>query len=307
MSLNLEKINHLQPTQIARDEDVKNKFIAIHDKIHGEGTGETAYEREVVYFNQILGANESLQRATRFSIFSAFIELAVNGLSLRPGAQAQCYLQPRSYRAGKDSSGRDVWETRCSFTVSGYGEIYLRMRAGQIRHADNPVIVYEEDTFSFSDNNGQKSISYTCRLPHTSGKISAVYMRITRADGTNDYAIMLPDDWMRLADFSKKQNRGTANELYSSHNGGIDPGFLMAKCIKHAFKTYPKISLGRATLLETQIDEQSNDDVYGFSAEPAATIALQPEVPSFHEAPQVAGVVINPEAQGNATEDDGAF
>lgn len=323
MALNLQKLNTLQPLQVVRDEQVRDKFINLYDTLWGEGEGLPAYERESIYFNQILSANESLKKATPFSIFSAFIELAVNGLSLRPGTQAQAYLTPSNTRVGRDSTGRDIYESRCTFTVSGYGEIALRIRAGQILHADNPVIVYEEDAFTFSEIDGRKSISYTCRLPHTSGRITAVYMGITRTDRSRDYAVMLPEEWERLAQFSAKKNKRwdaeahkyveSPNALYTSGtNGQIDTGFLMAKCIKHAFRTYPKVRIGRDTALETnQVDDIATDDLYGFDQQPAADVpqaaAPQQVAPAedFHAAAPVQGVIQNPAA--TPAEDDGAF
>ena len=163
----------------------------------------------------------------------------------------------------------------------------MRARAGQIKYADNPVIVYEEDSFSFSDNDGRKSVKYTCNLPHNSRHIVACFMKITRTDGSVDYAVMFEEDWTRLSDYSAKQNRkwddqsrrwvkGNPNELYSSQNGGIDPGFLMAKCIKHAFKTYPKVRIGKATQMETDTMDAPQEDFY--SMEEAAD-APQPEKP----------------------------
>ena len=166
------------------------------------------------------------------------------------------------------------WEARCILTISGYGELVMRVRAGQIRHADNPVLVYDNDNFSFSDTDGRKSVSYTCNLPHAGHIITACYLRITRADGSIDYSVMFPEDWCRLAGYSAKQNKGRANDLYGVDQQGIvniDPGFLMAKCIKHAFKTYPKVRIGRGTELQSQqIDEQpqlSDEEIYGIDTE----------------------------------------
>ncbi len=55
------------------------------------GNGEAAYERESIYFNKALRDKGKLQRATPFSIFTAFIDLAVCGLSLEPGTRALAY------------------------------------------------------------------------------------------------------------------------------------------------------------------------------------------------------------------------
>lgn len=272
LQMTVEEINQLKPLDIVEHPIVKERFIQIYETLWGGG--EAAYQRESIYFNKALRDNDNgkLQRATPFSIFTAFIDLAVCGLSLEPGTRALAYLMWRNVNIGTREQPK--WEGRCVLTVSGYGELVMRTRAGQIRHADNPVLVYDNDEFSFKDVDGRKSVSYTCNLPHTDHTITACYIRITRADGSIDYSVMLPEDWCRLAGYSQKQNRGKANELYGMDQQGvvhIDSGFLMAKCIKHAFKSYPKVRIGRGTELQSQqVDEQhqlSDEDIYGVNVD----------------------------------------
>lgn len=276
ITLTVEAINRLKPIEVVTNEAVKARFVQIYDTLWGAGTGEPAYERESFYFINKLRDDEKLrEKSTPFSVFTAFIDLAVCGLSLEPGTRALCYLMGRNYCLG-ERDGKKIYEGRLVLTISGYGEMVLRARAGQIRHADNPVLVYEEDEFSFGERAGQKVVEYMCHLPHKSGRIVAAFLRITRADGSTDYAVMLPEDWGRLEGYSGRNNRRwddnahryveKPNELYTSNNGGIDPGFLCAKLIKHAFKTYPKVRIGRGTDLESQQDdtyEQQVDDFYG--------------------------------------------
>ena len=317
IALTVEQINALQPLDIVKNETVCQRFIQIYDTLWGEGEGEKAYERESTYFNRILSDNEKLATSsTRFSIFTAFIDLAVCGLSLEPGTRALCYLQGRNYKVGEtvgsDGKKRNVYEGRLTLTVSGYGELVLRARCGQIKYADNPVLVYEQDEFSFSDKDGHKSVNYTCRLPHTNNHIVAAFLRITRSDGSVDYSVMLEEDWLRLKGYSGKNNRRwderaggyveTPNELYTSNGGGIDTGFLCAKVIKHAFKSYPKVRIGRGTELETQREEPADDDYYGVKEEPA----MPKKQESFAEPENLAeGVKITPATDGK--KDDGAF
>jgi hypothetical protein len=246
-------------------------------------SGEAAYEKEARNFNRLLSEKEDVRKkCSHFSLFTSFLDVAISGLTLDPGTKAQAYLLARSIAVDSyvDDHGqkKNRYETQCVLTVSGYGELVLRARCGQIRHADNPVIVYEEDSFEFGERNGQKFVNYTCRLPHQSGRIVACFMKITRADGSADYAVMLPEDWARLSNYSARQNskfnyqtkqweNGKPNALYTAQGGQIDPGFLVAKCIKHAFKTYPKARIGHATQLESQqVDEtEISDDIYGIT------------------------------------------
>ena len=318
IQLTVDELNRLQPADILTHAPVRDKFIQIWDTLWGEGKGEAAYQRELNYFGHWLKDNaETASKATRFSVFTTFIDLAVCGLSVEPGVRALCYLQWRNVTVGKDAQGKAIYEPRLTLTVSGYGELVMRARAGQIKYADNPVIVYEEDSFSFSDNDGRKSVKYTCNLPHKSRHIVACFMKIVRTDGSVDYAVMFEEDWTRLSDYSAKQNRkwddqsrrwvkGNPNELYSSQNGGIDPGFLMAKCIKHAFKTYPKVRIGRGTQMETDTVDQPtpDEDFYGVTGEENATADKPKENFCPPRDPSAGGVTVDP---GQSEDNDEAW
>ena len=283
INLTVEQLNQMQPLDIVTSSIVRDKFINIYDTLWGNGTGEAAYERESNYFNKLLREKKELQRGTHFSLFTAFIDLAICGLSLEQGVRALCYLIGRNVNIG--TREQPNWEGRVVLTISAYGELVLRERAGQIRHADNPVLVYANDEFSFSDKNGRKEVEYVCHLPHTGQRIVACYLRITRADGSIDYSVMTEEDWVRLAQYSACQNKnGGANALYGVDQQGvvnIDSGFLMAKCIKHAFKTYPKVRIGRGTELQSQQVEEKeieiNDDLYGVNTETGEVMQPEPQ------------------------------
>lgn len=286
LAMKVEDINKLDKMEIVNDPMVRDKFIDVYNDMWSLSTGisgEAAYERESRNFNRILSEKEDIRKGcTNFSIFTAFIDVAISGLTLDPGTKAQAYLLARSIPVETyydNGQKKTKYESQCVLTISGYGELVLRARCGQIQYADNPVIVYAEDEFEYGERNGQKYVNYGCRLPHNSGQITACFMKITRADGSIDYSVMLPEDWSRLAGYSARQNRkwnentkrwelGNPNALYGKQQDGtmnIDPGFLIAKCIKHAFKAYPKARVGRGTQLESQqVDEiEINDDIYG--------------------------------------------
>ena len=276
INLTVEQLNNMPALDIVQSDIVRDKFINIYDTLWGAGTGEAAYARECNYFTKLLRDTPALQKGTHFSIFTAFIDLAVSGLSLEQGARALCYLVGRNVNVG--TKDKPSWEGRVVLIVSAYGELVLRARSGQIRYADNPVLVYDNDEFSFSDKGGAKMVDYTCHLPHTGHNVIACYLRITRADGSIDYSVMTEVDWMRLQQYSEAQDRKThqANALYTSNGGKIDTGFLMAKCVKHAFKTYPKVRIGRGTELESDQTEekeiQINDELYGVNTETGEVI-----------------------------------
>lgn len=307
IQISIDKINELNPLEIVQSPIVRDRFIQIYDTLWGAGTGTAAYERESIYFNTLLRDNDGgkLLRATKFSIFTAFLDLAVCGLSCEPGSHALCYLIGRNINIG--TREHPTYEGRCVLTISGFGELVARARSGQIKYADNPVIVYEGDEFSFSESAGQKTINYTCHYPHTNQKIVAVFMKIVRNDNSVDYAVMHEEDWLRLQDYSLKNNQrrdrqgniyGNANALYTSANGSIDPGFLVAKCIKHAFKAYPKVRIGRGSELQTQqVDQvEINDALYGISTNDSPE-PPQPDEPAIADIDQATpiGITVQPD------------
>lgn len=314
VNVSAQHIAALNPMEIVKDELVRQRFIDLYGALWGESNDEAVYEREAIHFNRLLADNANLKACTSISVFIAFIDLAVCGLSVEPGTRALAYLQPRRYKTGKkDANGKDIYEQRCTLIISGYGELIQRTRAGQIRHADNPVIVYEGDGFSFTDKGGTKSVEYTLNINHNSQKPVACFMRITRADGSIDYAVLLEEDWRRLAEYSGRANKKwddntrtyveTPNTLYTSGEGNrIDSGFLMAKCIKHAFKTYPKLRIGKGTTYESDEAPRQEDDLYGMGDNQQNEA---PKEESFAPAPDTsAGVTIDPsQSEG----DDGIF
>lgn len=296
----LAKIQQLQPWEVPVNADVQAHIVNLYNSIHGEG-GEAFAERESRFINRAIVDDKAKWNATSISVFLAYVDLAVKNLTLEPGAQALCYLLHRSTKL-IDTNGKDYWENRVYISITGYGEILLRQRAGQIRHCDTPTVVYEGDTFSYTESDGRKHVSYGLNLAHNAANPIACFMKITRLDGSIDYAIILPAAWQRLAEYSGKQNKGRINDLYSSGlNGSIDPGFLIAKCVKHAFKSYPKLPIGKGMVMEADLpEEEQMPDYYSMDAsEPQQE--KQPE--SFSPADDhTDGVTVDPGVTG---EDEG--
>jgi hypothetical protein len=129
---------------------------------------------------------------------------------------------------------------------------------------------------------------------------------------------MFEEDWKRLEGYSEENNKyfdrksntwvKKANDLYSTNGGSIDPGFLCAKLIKHAFKTYPKVRTGKAILEseeEPQQPEVNVDDFYKVEgAAPSGEAQVNTptnETPTQQAASVAAGVT------GTADNDDETF
>lgn len=169
-------------------------------------------------------------------------------------------------------------------------------------------MVYEGDDFSYRESGGRKQVSYTLDINHNPARPWACFMKITRIDGSIDYAIILPEAWIRLSKYSEKQNKGNVNPLYSSGEGNsIDPGFLIAKCVKHAFKSYPPLPIGRGMVMEADLpDKVQAPDYYNLGDTSSPDLATDPaphEQASFDPPRDTsAGIVIdtdNDEAHGD--------
>ncbi len=279
--LSKSELTKVLPIDVSEHVAVQEKFIDMYNKIHGQH-GEMIYNKESFNFRKMVSESEELKKCTPISLYSVFLDLAMNGLSLEQGSKPTAYIIPRAANVGTRENA--VWEKRAYLVISPYGELLMRMRSGHIKYADNPVIVYSGDTFSvYIDDAGNKKIRYESKIPRDpNAKIIASFIKLTRPDGSVDFEYLTQEDIDSFRAYSEKNNKGKANALYNSNNGGIDIGFLASKTIKHSFRTYPKIKInGLATI--TEADAEVNPD-YGLDIETPAAItenASFEEIPSF--------------------------
>lgn len=253
------ELSALKPLELPEHEMVQSKFINLYNSIHGTNQGELIYHKETFNFKRMIAEKRELQECSSLSLYGVFLDVAVNGLSLDSGSKPLAYVIPRNANIGTKDNPR--YEKRAYLVVSPYGELVMRMRAGQIKHVDNPVVVFEGDTFEpYIDDNGQKKIRFSAVIPRKSKKIIGCFIRITRLDGSVDFEHLTNEDIDRLAHYSEKQNYGKKNPLYTSNEGQIDVGFLAGKMIKHAFRTYPKVrTRGVQTITEEVIEKEQID------------------------------------------------
>lgn len=260
IQIKVAELNQLNPLMIAEDNRVEQKFIQMYNAIWGTAQGAQIYEKEKFNFRKILQDKPELQRCTPLSLYGCFLDIAVNGLSLDPTGRPHCYILPRSTKTGyKDNNGSDIYELRAYLSITGYGELVMRQRAGQVRYVDNPVVCYEGDTFSPGLIDGVKTVTYQAACPRKSNKVIGGFLRIVRSDGTVDWHWMMEGDIKRLEAYSFKNNQrwnpqtrqkeGKANALYTSSEGGIDPGFLGKQAYQARFRRISQGTHGTVLLI----------------------------------------------------------
>ena len=208
IQIKVAELNQLNPLMIAEDNRVEQKFIQMYNAIWGTAQGAQIYEKEKFNFRKILQDKPELQKCTPLSLYGCFLDIAVNGLSLDPTGRPHCYILPRSTKTGyKDNNGSDIYELRAYLSITGYGELVMRQRAGQVRYVDNPVVCYEGDTFSPGLIDGVKTVTYQAACPRKSNKVIGGFLRIVRSDGTVDWHWMMEGDIKRLEVYSFKNNQ----------------------------------------------------------------------------------------------------
>ncbi len=285
MQLKVADLNKMSAFDILDNPDIKERFVGKYNQIHNSEDGEMFYESEKYNFQKLLSTTKGLKECTGFSVYGVFMDIAAMGLSIAPQSKPLLYVLTRNANVG--SYQQPVWEKRAHIDVSPYGELALRVQAGQIAHADRPVVVYEKDTFKPGLNEyGNKYVKYEAQVPRTSNVITGSFIGLTRPDGTKDFYWMMEGEIERLKKASNKQNKGNqkedkSNALYSSNDGQIDIGFLEAKTLKHSLMTFPKIRIGQFTKLQ-QFDDEPKPADYGLGEEDQSELnKAKPEVEPF--------------------------
>lgn len=283
MANNTTWLDGLDPVKLVEDEKIKSQFINTYSKIHRKSIDDATvvWEKESIYYKKSL-TDAKLQSCTKLSLYSAFLEIAIQGLSIQPGQKSDAYLEARGQKTGqKDSRNKDIYINICYLRITAYGELNLRILSGQIVRMLNPIVVYEGDLFQPRTKMGEIYVDYEPKIPRQSKTIIACWVRIVLPGGINDFKWLTQEDIDRLKKYSipKSGDNPRANALYSVNEGQIDPGFLEAKTIKHAMRAYTKLRVGENVLFEEEELEKANNE------QPAQSFAA-PE-------PEAKGVIID--------------
>ena len=252
--LSIDELNKMKPLEVIQDDRVRDRCVSLHARLHGKDPDESSlfHEKETFNLRRIIQSSPGLSSCTGFSTYGVLCDIMNMGITLDNTTRPLLYVLSRGNSAYVE--------------ISPYGELALRVKAGQLLYADRPVVVYEGDEFRpMINDRGQKVVRYSATIPRASGKIAGAFIKLVRPDQSFDYSWMLPEDIDRLAGYSSKQNKrtGKANDLYTCNDGQVDTGFLEAKILKHSLKTFPPLRLGQFSTLST--DEASASD-YGLDA-----------------------------------------
>ena len=254
--------------EVVDDERVKNRFVELYNSRSLKKNGEAEYIQATESFMRAIQEDDNLRDCTTLSLYNAFLDMAVYSVNVAKQAKPLAYLLWNSVNVG--TKQKKQYEKRAHLEISPYGELAIRQQRGQIAYCDDPTLVYEGDEYSgIYYSKGMKAVDY--RRTHKSNKIIGAFLKIVRPDGSVDYSEMTEEKMDRLRKYSEKKNKrgnpdGKANALYSSGEGGTaDAGFWVAKLVKHAFSTYPRIDNphANATFKTQEIEVEDTEDLYG--------------------------------------------
>lgn len=172
---------------------------------------------ELENFMSIAQVTPALQNCTKESVLAGIKSVLIKGLSMDPSLNL-VYMQTRNHNIGSRDAAK--WVTRLEVRETVNGALWMAKTQGALKGWEKPVVEYDKN-----------------------GKVELVSWTYHTDSGSETFE-MDQAAFARLAAFSAKQNKGTANALYTSYNGGIDPGFASAKVIRHGLKNLGLNPLG---------------------------------------------------------------
>ena len=252
MQTALAALNNIPASKLTDDPRVHKKFVSLYNSVHGSDKGELVFMTEKFHFGKLLQESPKLKDCTPLSLYGALLDVAVNQISIDPG-QKLAYIVPQRVNVG--TKEKPKYELRARLDIDGRGELLMRERVGQIKHAERPTIVWKGDVFvPGTDQYGKKILAkYEPKVPRESNEIIAVFMTVEKPDGTHEFIYF---DQARIEDW--RSHSPSPNS--PAWTKGL-AGMVETKCIKHAFKTYPKAPIkGNFSALKTEVVETEDVD-----------------------------------------------
>lgn len=253
-------------------------FGAIH-KVDNE-SAQQMFELQKFHFMRSL-QEKNLTDVTPISAMGVFLEVVGKKLSF---ASDHVYLMSRNVNVGSKDSPK--WEKRLVYSKTFEGKIFLSIQSGAVSRVSDPEIVYAGEEFEAGNIDGVKYLRHKRKFPRPSNQIIAGYVFKVFPDGTKEPFWLDTQDIERLKAASAKQNKGTANALYSSGPGGqIDIGFFATKVVNMALKYVDKSN-----------DQRGQNEIAGEIAE-AVTATGVTALPEVEEGSQFEPAMIAEPAQ----------
>lgn len=270
----LEKLKGKKTLDIFDLPEVKDNFCLLWTRLN-DNNCEVAWDIETTAIKRLAAQDTNIREATAVSAYAALMDIAVQGVSIvDPGGKPLAYFMPaKAVNVGTKEN--PLWEKRVKLSISPYGELHLRKRAGHIKEAYNVVYVYDGDDFEVV-NGVPHHISR-----HKGKKIIAAWMKILTANNNLDYKILYHSDMMAIKSRSDQQK----NDNWIGADGDPTPGMWRAKTIKHAFATYPKLRLGMNTVLDTETPENETMAMYA-DMMAGAGVSEHMQVPDDYSEPE---------------------
>ena len=163
--------------------------------------------------NMKLSKIDSIGKLTLKSKKEAFLDIVTDRLSFSTSAN-HAYLQNRG--------------TKLELHLSAFGEADRRIIRGSISSYSDPVLYYDCDEFSMTEEGGHQSVNFASGERNSKSVLKGVYMRVNRPDSTFFYSNFTSEDMKK---FKEKGNDGFA---WSS-----EEGMYKTKCIKHTMARQP--------------------------------------------------------------------
>jgi recombination protein RecT len=162
---------------------IADNWIRTYQETSGRSDGTLRYNAEKILFLQTVEASKALQKADKFSLYGAFIELAVSGLTLRDGIT---YIVPYGKKA--------------QFMVGWKGRLEQTTEIPMVVHCHEPQVVYDCDEFSYEKGMRTKIHYHKPGKNRTKdSKITHVYWVIEFKHGAEAY-IMEAIDVLNIRD-----------------------------------------------------------------------------------------------------------
>jgi hypothetical protein len=218
------------------------------------------FESQKLEFSRSVMAINNWQNISTNEIYRVFMASCASGLSWAL-EEKNFYMIPRG-------GGIDL-------QITYRGETSLRIAQGQFERLDGPYCIYEGDEIIDLDRANAHIKVKEANPRQPKAKVIGVYLFIVFKNGSRSLRYFQQQDFDRWMAASARQNGGRgANALYSSYNGGIDPGFAEGKCIKHSYRGLPKCKTLAGMKYETEI-EASEEQHFETTYE-----VVSPETPS---------------------------